>query len=281
MKDNRHKGVKWVTWLYIYIFTSWILFTQFFLQKNIALGWPGDTGEPEVNTLNEWVIPEFGEFECDYVTSCRAESLTGTVETIDLRWGYHPKKGSKPLSDALWEAPVLGDWHILSVLHRFTHKNSICKTCLWLHVFSDRIYWPNQEEPSWTYASLALVGPVSPVGKLLWKRGSLPCRFQTTFKCRMLQHTVDLSWFFFRIIGFHRWILRLGPLLSPARQSLMMVMYDSPCSPQNRLKVLKSISHQFFLSHLPLGKSVGKKHGKTHSMNGVTYVFLVDWHFGP
>lgn len=38
-----------------------------------------------VNTLNEWVIPEFGEFECDYVTS------------------YHPKKGSKPLSDALWE----------------------------------------------------------------------------------------------------------------------------------------------------------------------------------
>ena len=33
-------------------------------------------------------------------------------------------------------------------------------------------------------------------------------------------------------------------------QSLMMVMYDSPCSPQNRLKVLKSISHQFFLSLL-------------------------------
>lgn len=77
-----------------------------------------------VNTLNEWVIPEFGEFECDYVTS------------------YHPKKGSKPLSDALWE-------------------------------------------------------------------------------------------------------------------SLMMVMYDSPCSPQNRLKVLKSISHQFFLSALHIRQMVG------------------------
>ena len=27
-----------------------------------------------------------------------------------------------------------------------------------------------------------------------------------------------------------------------------MVMYDSPCEPQDRLKVLKTISHQFFLS---------------------------------
>jgi len=77
-----------------------------------------------VNMLNEWVIPEFGEFECDYVTS------------------YHPKKGSKVLSDALWE-------------------------------------------------------------------------------------------------------------------SLMMVMYDSPCAPQDRLKVLKSISHQFFLSSSHIRHLVG------------------------
>eukprot|EP00913_Durusdinium_trenchii_P013651 g12818.t1 len=77
-----------------------------------------------VKMLTEWVIPEFGEFECDYVTS------------------NHPKKGSKPLSDDLWE-------------------------------------------------------------------------------------------------------------------ELMMCMYDSPCEPQDRLKVLKTISHQIFLSSLHIRQMVG------------------------
>ncbi|CAK9023884.1 Replication protein A 70 kDa DNA-binding subunit [Durusdinium trenchii] len=78
----------------------------------------------DVKMLTEWVIPEFGEFECDYVTS------------------NHPKKGSKPLSDDLWE-------------------------------------------------------------------------------------------------------------------ELMMCMYDSPCEPQDRLKVLKTISHQIFLSSLHIRQMVG------------------------
>ena len=152
MKDNRHKGVKWVTWLYniyIYIFTSWILFTQFFLQKNIALGWPGDTGEPEVNTLNEWVIPEFGEFECDYVTSCRAESLTGICGDYWLALRLSPQEG---LQATEWCAlGGAGAWWS-AYPFRFTHKNSICKTCLWSHVFSDRIDWPNHEEPNLRFA---------------------------------------------------------------------------------------------------------------------------------
>jgi len=77
-----------------------------------------------VKLLTEWVMPEFGEFECDYVTST------------------HPKQGSKPLSDELWE-------------------------------------------------------------------------------------------------------------------SLMMAMYDSPCAPADRLKVLKTISHQIFLSSLHIRQMVG------------------------
>ncbi|CAE7212589.1 RPA1 [Symbiodinium sp. CCMP2456] len=42
-----------------------------------------------VKLLTEWAMPEFGEFECDYATS------------------YHPKQGSKPLSDTLWESVMM------------------------------------------------------------------------------------------------------------------------------------------------------------------------------
>eukprot|EP00439_Symbiodinium_sp_Y106_P020972 s598_g2.t1 len=42
-----------------------------------------------VKLLTEWAMPEFGEFECDYSTS------------------YHPKQGSKPLSDTLWESVMM------------------------------------------------------------------------------------------------------------------------------------------------------------------------------
>lgn len=85
---------------------------------------------------------------------------------------------------------MLGDRHILSgLLIKIQFARLVCGRTSFLTELID----PIMKNP--TYASRALVGPVSPVGKLLWKMGSLACRFLTTCKCRMLQHTVDLYGF--------------------------------------------------------------------------------------